>query len=238
MNVHIYAYDDLSLVERAVASVRDTLGDVPIHVLDGRYALFDGETDLTPGLVGWCTGEGVIYHAPMRSRLPFGHDTDALPEYRPGVHAKAMWAFEHALPPDEWTLKMDADETLKRFDADLENLSAEGKYAPVIHRHGDTAGTSHITRLFKPTHWTPWINDTLLPRPLFPRDSALETLAAPYLQKEFRVVWHINRGHVRDVEIDNHGADRPADYQHRRVAHLEAIGRDRRAEDVRVGLDG
>lgn len=226
LNVHIYIFDDLETLPQAVASVREVLGDVDIHVLDGRYELFDGETDLTPGLRGWCAGRAnVHYHAPPESWLPFGHDVPNPPEHRPGNYAKAVWTFDEVLPPNEWTLKLDADEQLRRFDVDLDELTETTRYAPVIDRVG-TDDRVHVARLFQPRHWTPWINDCLLPRALFPRQTTpLSVRQRLWRVDEFRAYRTVRLGFADKIEIANYDAERDVDWQARRTAHLDAIGR-------------
>lgn len=232
MNVRICAYGDLPQCREAVASVTEHLPDgVPIHVCDGRYATFDGETDLTPGLEAFCGAHpDCTYHAPPEEYLPFGWDriADGTPaEWRPGVHAKAQW-IDETLPSDEWTLKLDTDERLARFDADLETLDREFRYAPIIDLHGDGKDRAHVARLWVPTHWTRWADDCLLPRNLFPRDTSLKQLQRIWRDKRYEMFRFIRLRQRQDIHIDNYGAERPDAYQQRRADHLQRIGRGER----------
>lgn len=229
LNVHVHVYDDREWLPRLVESVRDVLGEVPIHILDGRYELFPGETDLTPGLEGWCAeSSGVHYHAPPAERLPFGHDLDAPPAQRPGGHAKAAWAFADVLPSTEWTLKLDADERLQRFDRDLTECTRTHRYCPMVDRAGveRANGRAYIARLFVPEHWTPWIDDCLLPRALFPRDTPLRIRARFWRERDFRPFRTVRLAMAEAIEIQNHGTDRDNEWADRRREHLAAIERD------------
>lgn len=228
LNIRISAFGDLAECKQAIASIPD---GITIHVCDGRYATFDGATDLTPGLEAFCDKRpDCVYHEPPEFRLPFGHEfiADGVPlEWRPGVHAKARW-IDRVVPQDEWTLKLDTDERLTRFNVTLDDLDREKRYAPVINLHGDTKENVHVARLWVPKHWTRWIDDCLLPRELFPRSTPLERLQKIWREDEFRVIRFMRLQETRRIMIDNYGADRPADYQRRRVQHLNRIGRDDR----------
>lgn len=231
MNVRIACYGDLAECRQAVASVTDTLPDATIHVCDGRYATFDGDTDLTPGLRDFATAHpSVRYHSPPDEYLPFGWELlkdGTPPKWRPGVHAKARW-IDSVLPQETWTLKLDTDERLRSFDVDLGALDRTTRYAPEINLHGDDKPMAHVARLWVPTHWTRWIDDCLLPRAIFPRDTPLEILQRVWRTEDFRMIRFVRLLQTHDITIDNYGADRPADYQRRRVEHLERIGRDDR----------
>lgn len=228
-NVHLYAYDDFDQVREAVASIPE---GVTIHVLDGRYFDFDGEPDLTPGLREFCgANPDRRYHAPPEGDLPFG-DPRYAPEFRSSVHEKAAWASYDILPQDEWTLKMDSDERLEAFDLDLTDLNDRVRYCPTIERVGEY--DCHLGRLWKPMHWTFWIDDCPLPREVFPRDTPLHRLARVHLDDEYRSIRFAYRQTLGDeVRIRNVGVDRPDDYQRRRVKHLERLGRKDRAAELR-----
>lgn len=232
LNVRICAFDDRDLIPGAVESVRDVLGGVDIHVCDGRYATFAGEYDLTPGLAEWCADrENVYYHAPPADRLPFGHALDAPPEWRPGNHAKAQWINYEVLPQDEWSLKLDTDERLRAFKTDVDGLDPETRYAPLITLHGETKERANVERLWQPLQWTCWIDDCLLPRAVFPRDTPLERLQRVWRTPAYRQMRFVKIAFCSAIEIDNYGADRPEEYQQRRAAHLRTIGRDDRWAD-------
>lgn len=223
-NIHIHAFDDLPMCRDAVASVPD---GVLVYIFDGRYADFPGEYDTTPGLESFCADHpDCTYYAPPPEHRPFEGDSTL----REPVARKARWAFEH-LPADEWTLKLDTDERLERFDADLDTLARDHKYAPVI--RSTTGRSYHIARLFVPRHWTPWVDDCLLPRRYFLRDTALDRLATVWTEDLYRRMRFIKRGEIDTVRIDNHGPERPAGYQDRRAAQLRAMGREDRFMELK-----
>lgn len=224
-NVHIYAFDDAPMLRGAVESVPD---GIPIHVFDGRHADFDGERNLTPEIKRFCRRHpDCHYYAPPADDLPFGHDHDL--SKRGAGYAKSRFVFEH-LPPDEWTLKMDTDERLETFDIDIETLAPQIRYCPPVEREADE--NAHISRLFQPRYWTPWIGDCFLPREVFPLDTSLDRLHTIWTTHDYRVVRFIRRAETSDIRIRNIGHERPASYQERRVDQLETRGRERRASEV------
>lgn len=236
-NVRICAFDDLEQCKRAVDSVPD---GVTVHVCDGRYALFDGETDLTPGLEAFCGAHpDAVYHAPDSSRLPFGHELLAdgvAPECRPGVYAKARWVDE-VIPQDTWTLKLDTDERLDGFDVDLSTLDRKYRYCPVIRMHGADRERIHVARLWVPEHWTRWIDDCLVPRELFPRDHPIEILASIWEREEWIVIRLLRREPIEDITVDNYGGQRDGDYLRRRLDHIERIGREDRWTELKAEVE-
>lgn len=231
-NVHIYCYGDLEMLTDAAESVPS---HVPIHVFDGRYHSFPGDTNLTPGLEEFCDDHpDCIYYAPPPDRLPFG-DPNTPGEWRSAVNEKAQWAFEH-LPESEWTLKLDADERLREINPEaFTDYNPHGKYCPVINMAGDPLGEVFIARIWQPRYWTPWINDCLLPRDILPRDASLERLHTAWY--DYPVLRFKDRYETDAVHIENHGADRPRGYLERREEHLETIGREERAAEIREILD-
>lgn len=231
VSVHLHAYGDLAQCRVAVASVTNHLPDATIHVCDGRYTTFEGETDLTPGLASFCGRHpNARYHAPPERDLPFGIE-GAPDEYRPGNYAKARWVFDEVLPDDKWTLKLDTDERLQGFEQDLDALNPRWKYVPRITR-AESGERVAVARLFKPGHWTPWTDDCLLPRDLFGWDTPLEKLQRIWRDEDCVMFRFIKLGNVDDIQIENYGAERPDDYQRRRADHLERIGREQRARDM------
>lgn len=227
-NVHVYCFDDLGMLRGCVDSVPP---DVDVHVFDGRHMDFAGEHALTPEIEYYCRSiPQCEYHAPPAEDLPFG-DADTLDRRSAGYY-KSRFVFEH-LPDDEWTLKMDTDERLEAFDADLSAFDADRKLCPEIVRGPEGEDRCHIARLFQPGYWTPWIGDCLLPREAFPMDVPLENLATIWEHQRYRVLRFVNRTEVAGVRIRNVGHDRPADYQARRVEQLEARGRAERAAELR-----
>lgn len=228
-NVRISAFDDLGECRQAVASVPD---GIPIHIFDGRYCTFDGDYDLTPGLEAFCeTQPDCTYHAPDADRLPFGHDLDVPTEWRPGNHAKARWINYEQLPPDEWSLKLDTDERLDRLELP-DSLDPRTRYSPEIVLHGDETERAHVERLWQPREWTCWIDDCLLPRAIFPRDTPLDILQRIWREDRYRVIRMIGWSRLGTVRIDNYGAERDPAYQQRRVDHLRRIGRTDRWADL------
>lgn len=233
-NVHIYCYQDIDLLRGAITSIHDVLGDVDIHVCDGRYEFFGSDTDpvFSPDIHAYCQQySNVTYHAPPDELLPFGHDLDVPADWRPCNHQKAKWVFDEVLPPDEWTLKFDTDERLRKFAISESVLDPKTRYAPVIKRRNDH--NVHVARLWKPKHWTPWINDCLMTRGLFPRDHPLEHRARFWNMDEYRAFRFYGLRETRDIVIDNRGDLRPDDWRLNRVEHLERIGRTERAETIR-----
>jgi hypothetical protein len=227
-NVHLYAYDDLEMVHKALDSLPH---QVDVHVCDGRYMDFAGELPLTPKLESLCEKyHNVHYHAPDQDRLPFG-DRNAPGELRSSVHEKAKWVNYEVLPQDEWTLKLDSDERLQKWDVDLEALEERVRYCPVINRVDERI---YVGRLWQPRHWTVWIDDCLLPREVISRDMALDRLARLHLNLEYRPVRFAYREHLEDnqIVIHNAGAERPAEYQQRRIGHLQRLGREDRAAEL------
>lgn len=228
-NVHLYAFDDLDQVREAVATIPD---GVDVYVCDGRYVDFRGDSNLTDGLDEFCAdNRHCHYHAPDKDRLPFG-DPTAAGELRSSVHEKAAWVNYEVLPQDEWTLKMDADERLTNFKVDLAHLKERWRYCPRIYRKREDE--CHIARLWQPRHWTVWIDDCLLPRDIFPRGYPLERLARVHLDPHYSAIRFAYREEMRDgdITIHNVGIDRPREYQERRVAHLQRLGRETRAEEL------
>lgn len=235
-NVHIHAFDDPDFCEAAIRTVPT---DVDVHVCDGRYVDFAGERDLTPELEDICEEYGnAHYHAPSEDRLPFGHDSDAHARLRAPIYEKAKWVNYEILPQDEWTLKLDTDEQLITVDEDWleEDADPSVKYAPAINRPDDPNGRPHITRLWQPSYWTVWIDDCLLPRDLFPRDMDLEYLHRGYTTPAYRPLGFAHRKETTAILIENGGQERPEEYQERRLEHLEHIGRDDRARELREYL--
>lgn len=227
VNVHIHTYGDLEMLREAVASVPE---GIPIHIFDGRYADFEGDTDLTPGCREFCAAHpDCRYYAPPEHLRPFPGDS----ELREPVSRKSRWGFEH-LPAEEWTLKLDADERLTRFDVDFAALDPEGKHCPVI--ESVDGQRFHIARLFKPKYWTPWVDDCLLPRGLYPRDTPLGDLARVWTETDRIAQRFIGRYPIDSIHIENYGPERPADYRERRLDQLERMGREDRFTDLKDDL--
>lgn len=222
LNVHMYLFDDLAMAKEAVASVP---GGFPIHLVDGRYADFPGDYNLTPGAQSWAaTQPDVTYHAPPDDLLPFGDPNNTA--HRRSTHEKAKWVNYDVLPPAEWTLKLDSDERLVEFDWErVADLDPGRRWRIQIEVVGEPREW-RLTRLWQPNYWTVWANDLLLPRSEVPRDTELERL-----QQLWNNQYHRGRGHFTEARIINYGVDRPQEYNERRVEHLHSIGRDQRASD-------
>lgn len=230
-NAHIYLYNDAEFLRDAITSLPN---DITIYVLDGRYELFEQTNgcDWTPEAAEYCRRHPQVeYHNP-RDHYPWGNHLPNPPEHRPGNHAKARYMYRHVLPDDEWTLKLDADETLASFDLDFGEYRECDRLAPQI--TGYEARDLHVTRICKPGYWTPWINDCLLPRALFPRDTTpLSVRARFYTVDEFRAMRFLRLSTTRRVVIENRQGERGDAWHASRVAHLESIGRGDRARELR-----
>lgn len=232
-NSHIHVYHDLDFLKDAIASLPE---NITKYVIDGRYCLFDPGADgldWSPEVRDYCRGQANIeYILPPESLLPFGHSFDVPDKYRPGNHAKAKYAFREVLPEDEWTLKLDADERLETFDVDPWKLDEEVRYGPLLKR-GQAARDGHVARFFKPKYWTPWIDDCLLPRALFPRDSTpLEVRYTFWRVDDFRAMRHLRLSCISDIVVDNRDEERCEERQERRIRHLRRIGRGERAGEL------
>lgn len=219
-NIHIRIYDDLPELRRAINSIPR---DVVIHVLDGRYADFDGGTLLTPGASDLCRERpNLRYHAPSEDRLPFG-DLSVGKSYRDSIYKKACWAYYEVLPEDQWTIRMDSDERLIYLDRTFfERISDDKVFSPRIYMREDLSdsGNSSVIsctmRIFKPKYWTFWTGDLMIPRHQCERGlGAKETkkIHQDVDQREFREK-------TQSVIIENLGEKRPDDYLSRRMNQL------------------
>lgn len=233
VNVHFHIYDDLPFLRRALEYVPD---DLTVHVLDGRYCDFSGDTNLTPGVEEFCQSrKGVRYHAPPEDRLPFGNPDKSA--YRSSVHEKCRWAYYEVLPQDEWTLHLDTDEQLVWFDRSvLEEVQDDVAYRPLIYtreiensRWKKTGRLLFTPRLFKPEHWTFWVDDLLIPRSYLSRDVRdLQRIKEAY-QSGYRESFE----RTRKIAIFNVGSWRSNEYLDRRADQLERFNRTKRANRVR-----
>lgn len=226
--VYVKTYDDADLLKGCVDSIPD---GIPVDVLDGRYADFEGGTLRTPGLGDWCADQpDVTYHMPRSHRLPWGHDSDADPQLRAPIYEQAKYANYEMLPQDEWVLHMDADERLERFDVDLDALDPRLKVMPWISSLADR--NISVPRLYQPGKWTFWIAGVMYPREFVSRETSLEQLAYLHAETELQ---RSNRIQMQDsIRIRNVGEeDRPAEYHERRADQLETMGRLSRARQYR-----
>lgn len=227
-NIAIPFYSELELFKRCVRSIPDHLD---IYAFDGRWQTFPGDTDVTPGAETWCAEQpNVKYFAPPEHRRPWGSDRDDWhPATRYDQTAEARFMHYEILPEDEWVLKLDADETLERYDDVFEQLNPNLKYTPVVMT---TDGEPlYPDRIYVPEHWTFWLDDCFFPRDFYPRDTPVEDLALA--QQETLHKRAHQGGTVDAIAIVNHGADRSEGYQQRRADHLEAMHRTARADEYR-----
>lgn len=216
--------------------LREAIESVPesarrIYVVDGRYATFDGETDLTPGAADLAAEfERAEYVEPDPDQLPFGHDRPSGTPVRWPVHLKQRWVFEDVLPQDEWVLKMDTDERVETIDAELfERLPRRWKAAPRV----DTLWERGVAqpRIYVPEYWTYWLADVAFPRYLYPRGTDAETLYEAEQHYDMAPVRNV--GSTPAVQLRNVGDDRPEDYRERRADQLDVMGRHGRAAEYR-----
>lgn len=226
-NVRIMCFDDLEMLRGAVASIPSSW---TIYVCDGRYISFEDDKDWTPAIRDWCKNiKNVRYCKPPDERLPFGVDRDWPDDLRPGVTAKGEWMLYEVLPQDEWVLKIDTDERLKEFDININDLDPYSKYCPEINMVGEEHRFPFIERLYVPQNWSVWVDDCLLPREEFPRDSD-----PSYLREMHRDKYgsRIRKRFIDSIKIDNIGAQRDSEYQEKRHEQLKKIGRGDRAQEV------
>lgn len=229
-NIHIYIYDDLPMLKEAVGTIPD---DIRIHVFDGRYADYPGETDLTPGAEEWCGSRGnITYHRPDSSRLPFGQGGSSA--NRASQHEKGCWANYDVLPEDQWSLQMDTDERLVRLDREVfEDLKDDYRYRPPIPI--DDGRTVTQPRIWKPKYWTLWIDDCAIPRDKVHRNTNLDELEEKWRRYRGEKSEHLSD---EDILIENVGMSRPDEYKLRRVVQLYTIERPHRALQVIDEIDG
>jgi hypothetical protein len=234
MNIQIHCYGDLEMLRGAVNSVPDWCD---IHIFDGRYYSFPGDTDKTPGLKQWCNQRNdVNLHIPDTDRLPFGHSSSKSPELRPGVTEKGQWAVHDVLPQDEWTLKLDTDERILDIDRDsLMSLSEKRKYSPHVNfDRGEWGDSFNLTRLYIPKYWTVWADDCFVWREHYPRDTDIDTLK--YVtqhtdENDFR------RDNTQSIKIENIGAERDREYIQSRIEHLKNFDGVNRAKRLEQAID-
>lgn len=221
--VHIWmpCFDDLGQLEAALASTADFDDVVDVTVVDGRYASFDGDHDLTPGAEEACDAyDHVTYTHPPE--LPIGRDTERGALLRSPQHEQAKWVNYEVLPQEEWALEMDTDERLEHVDVDaIADLDPRRKYTPqVLTPNGDQLKPA--IRLYQPGYWTFWIDDVMFWRSFYPRDTPLEELFEAHVYSVHRNTGYA--GETGAIRIRNLGAERPQDYRNRRGDQLEAMG--------------
>lgn len=233
MTLHIWipCYDDLDQLCGALESILGYGDDVTVYVVDGRYATFEGETDVTVGAENLVDQfDFATYHTPPE--LPIG-DPD-LPGYmRSPQHEQAKWVNYDLLPQDEWVMEMDTDERLKRLELDcVDDLDPEGKYTPeVITETGEKLEPA--IRLYQPQYWTFWIDDVMFWRDFYPRDTPVEELVVQHAKSKHRNIRY--GGPVDCIRLRNQGQQRPDEYQERRADQLETMDAAAAAAAIRDG---
>lgn len=228
-NVYIPCWGDFEFLRGAVESLPP---EPTVYVVDGRYADFPGDTLRTPGLEDWCSEQpSVEYYSPADDRLPWGHEhASDEPHLRHPGYEQAKYANYEVLPQDEWVLHVDADERLRRFDADLKALPRSHKFVPYIDSLAERG--IGVPRLYVPGWWTFWIGGVFYPREYWDRGTPIEKLAE--LHAMSMTHQYINRGELLDdIRIHNVGSERPREYHEARARQLEAMGRVDRARDYR-----
>lgn len=220
LNVWIPCFDDLDQLKGAIESTEPFADRLQVHVIDGRYATFEGENDLTPGAKAACRRHDHVeyLHPPG---LPVG-DPEAKPHLRSPQHEQATWVNYEVLPQDEWALEMDTDERLERLPTGaLDDLDPRRKYTPTVLTPDDEQLTPAI-RLYQPRYWTFWIDDVMLWREYYPRSTPLPELFEAHVQTAHRNIGYA--GEVGGITIRNNGEERPSEYQERRADQLETMG--------------
>lgn len=227
--VYIPTWGDFDFLKEAVASVPS---GIDVHIVDGRYADFPGDTIRTPGLEEWARErEQVVYHTPPNERLPWGHErVEKEPHLRHPIHDQARYANYEALPEDKWVIHIDADERFETFDVDFDELDRRWKYVPYVDSLAERG--IGVPRLYVPKHWTFWIGGVMYPREFWDRETPVSKLHALHIKGLKHQ--YINRGELLDeIRIRNIGDDRPPEYHERRADQLETMGRYDRAEQYR-----
>lgn len=231
LNIWMPTYDDVEQLGAALASTAVYADHVDVHVIDGRYATFDGEDDLTPGAKLVCDEHEHVEYWTPRS-LPLG-DPEVDDRLRSPQHEQATWVNYDLLPGDEWALEMDTDERLETLDVDaLAELDPRRKYTATVLTPDDEQLWPTI-RLYQPRYWTFWIDDVMFWRDFYPRSTSLSDLFKAHIETSHRNTGY--GGETEAVVLRNHGGDRPDEYQERRAQQLEVMGADAAAQALRDG---
>lgn len=223
VQVLIHCFDDADFLAGALASIPDAW---PVHVVDGRYATFAGERELTPAAATVCEdAPNTWYHAPPSDRLPWGHEyddgTDRWPQY-----CEMQYSATEILVPSVWTLKLDADERLETFDVAVDDLDRDTKVHASVRLEDNpsediTGEFAYIPRLFVPERWTFWTDDAFVPRDEVARDAGAPAVKAAVARGQN--LTNVDLTHRDDIVIDNVGHRRPDDYHERRADQLDAM---------------
>ncbi len=206
LQVVINHYGEADMLREALDSVTTVVPEASVLVLDGRYANFYyGEDDTTRGSEDLCRlYEGVSYRSPPDDALPFG---EGLSGRRP-IYDKAEWVWYEQADAGTWSLKLDDDERLRRFDVDLSNLDRREKHVATIGMPDDVIT---IPRLWVPEEWTFFVDDLCFPRDEFPRSLSFEALRDD-LGPE--ATWtRVGYTTADDVQIVNRGENRSTAYR-------------------------
>lgn len=235
MALHIWipCFDDLDQLEQALASTEPFDDVADVTVVDGRYATFDGDADLTAGAEEACDAyDHVTYTHPPE--LPIGDDTETAAILRSPQHTQARWVNYEVLPQDEWALEMDTDERLEHVDADeLDELNPRRKYTPKVLTPDDEQLKPAI-RLYQPGYWTCWIDDVLFWREFYPRETPLKELFKAHIESVHRNTGYA--GGTDAIRIRNLGPERPQEYRERRGDQLTAMGAKWAGHAMRDGM--
>lgn len=229
LQIYIQTYHDLEFLEKALDSIPKT-NKIKTYVVDGRYANFEGEKNLTINAERLCknTKNTQYTHPP---NLPIG-DPEKPSDLRHPQHVEAKYINYQLLDPDTWTLKMDSDETIQNIQLSiLDELHPKQKYSAKVETPNGKELRPAI-RIYKPKYWTFWIDDAFLYREYYPRDTPLKKLYTTYLHTK-----HANIGYggtVEQIKLLNRGVERPDEYRRRRAKQLEEMDRELAAKAVRM----
>lgn len=208
LQVVVNHYGETELLRGTLDSVTSTVPAASVLVLDGRYANFQGDRDVTPASRDLCDDyRKVEYRRPPDDRLPFGEGTGRRP-----IHAKAEWVWYEQADPDAWALKIDDDERLRRFDVDPSDLDRRLKYTVSVDM--PTGDTPELPRLWVPEEWTFYVDDLSLPRREYPRETAFDDLRQVVTTLGPEATWARTSDRIADsTRIRNRGDDRSRDYR-------------------------
>lgn len=189
ITVSISAYNDAELLDGCLRSVRDVLGDVPVQVVDGRYAAWptadDNSTDDTPAV---CARYGAAYDAAG----PFERE-------------ESKWAYRRDRAPDgAWCLFLDTDERVIAFDpAGLrpETPLKVRFHNPVVYH--ETRPVFYYPRVYQP-EWVASYTRTDLPE-----------FRAPYAERLHRhgQTDAVTIAHRHDLRDDDYRRDKLTRYE-------------------------
>lgn len=231
-NVHIYAYGDGG-VKDAIRSAESVLPEAHVYVIDGRYANFPKVDcfDITPGLESFCEDRpNVSYHAPPTEELPYGEQSETFGGIS-GQVEKARFTNYEVLPQDEWSIKLDSDERLERFDVNLDSLDRTTKYFPAVTFRMTAQQT--LPRLWVPGNWTFLMNDCSVPRDVLGRAASNEDIMEAALDiAENGEGEALTETCLPGFCITNDESTHGPEYLESRVYHLVRLGRFERSVEL------